>query len=166
MPSATSSTCARWWARSPSATSTRSWTGCSSRYDARWGLRSEMILLSSWRSIEEWDRSKTSQPFRVAADEAGWGRLRRACGGAWGDWADRAPCSSAEPEQFCPVGGAAAARWETTAAKQVCARCAVITECRDYALVTRQPFGVWGGLDEEERRAVLAQGPMAVTAGS
>ena len=82
------------------------------------------------------------------------------------DWSDRAACLSAEPEQFFPVGGAAAASWETTAAKQVCAGCAVITECRGYALATRQPFGVWGGLDEEERRAVLARGPMAVTAGS
>ena len=38
-------------------------------------------------------------------------------------------------------------------AKRVCAGCEVVVECRDYALATRQPFGVWGGLDEEERRA-------------
>jgi WhiB family transcriptional regulator, redox-sensing transcriptional regulator len=72
------------------------------------------------------------------------------------EWSDRASCLSAEPEQFFPVGGAAAAQWETTAAKRVCDRCDVLTACRDYALATRQPFGVWGGLDEEERRALLA----------
>ena len=72
------------------------------------------------------------------------------------EWSDRAACLSSEPEQFFPVGGASAAGWETVAAKQVCAGCSVLVECRDYALATRQPFGVWGGLDEQERRAVLA----------
>jgi WhiB family transcriptional regulator, redox-sensing transcriptional regulator len=73
------------------------------------------------------------------------------------EWSDRAACLSAEPEQFFPVGGAAATRWETAAAKRVCDRCEVLAQCREYALVTRQPFGVWGGLDEEERRALLAR---------
>ena len=35
-----------------------------------------------------------------------------------------------------------------------------LVECRDYALATRQPFGVWGGLDEEQRRAVWAGHPV------
>jgi WhiB family transcriptional regulator, redox-sensing transcriptional regulator len=72
------------------------------------------------------------------------------------EWSDRAACLSAEPEQFFPVGGAGATARETVAAKQVCAGCSVVVECRDYALATRQPFGVWGGWDEEERRAALA----------
>ena len=72
------------------------------------------------------------------------------------EWSDRAACLAAEPEQFFPVGGSAAATWESRTAKQVCAQCDVLVECRDYALETRQPFGVWGGLDEEERRALLA----------
>ena len=72
------------------------------------------------------------------------------------EWSNRAACLSAEPEQFFPVGAAAAATWETAAAKQVCAGCDVLVECRDYALETRQPFGVWGGLDEQERKALLA----------
>jgi len=80
------------------------------------------------------------------------------------DWSDQAACLSAEPEQFFPVGGAAAARFETAAAKQVCGRCAVMAACRDYALATRQPFGVWGGLDEEERRTLLAGPQVAMAA--
>jgi WhiB family redox-sensing transcriptional regulator len=71
------------------------------------------------------------------------------------EWSSRAACLSAEPEQFFPVGGAAAADRESAAAKQVCARCDVLAQCREYALATRQPFGVWGGLDEEERRAIV-----------
>ena len=77
------------------------------------------------------------------------------------EWWDRAACLSSEPEQFFPVGGAAAARWETAAAKRVCGDCGVLAECRDYALATRQPFGVWGGLDEDERRALLAERAVA-----
>mgnify|MGYP002753500384 CR=1 FL=1 len=31
--------------------------------------------------------------------------------------------------------------------------CPVLEECRDHALSTREPYGVWGGMSEEERRA-------------
>ena len=72
------------------------------------------------------------------------------------EWSNRAACLSAEPEQFFPVGAADSATWEAAAAKRVCAGCDVLVECRDYALETRQPFGVWGGMDEIERRALLA----------
>ncbi len=43
----------------------------------------------------------------------------------------------------------------TAAAKQVCTCCPVITICREFALRTHEPFGVWGGLDEDERRMIL-----------
>jgi WhiB family transcriptional regulator, redox-sensing transcriptional regulator len=32
-------------------------------------------------------------------------------------------------------------------AKQVCGRCPVIDRCLEYALETRQRFGIWGGLN-------------------
>ncbi|MDQ1685692.1 MAG: WhiB family transcriptional regulator, redox-sensing transcriptional regulator [Frankiaceae bacterium] len=73
------------------------------------------------------------------------------------EWSSRAACLSAEPEVFFPVGTGGVALDEVSAAKRICAVCAVQPECRDYALRTRQPFGVWGGLDEEERRSVLHQ---------
>ena len=38
------------------------------------------------------------------------------------------------------------------AAKEVCHRCPVMDLCREFALQTREPFGVWGGLAEAERR--------------
>lgn len=41
-------------------------------------------------------------------------------------------------------------------AKRICAECAVRAECLDYALAIREPHGVWGGLNEHERAALLA----------
>lgn len=37
-------------------------------------------------------------------------------------------------------------------AKQICATCPVLRECRDYALTNNEPHGVWGGLSLMERR--------------
>lgn len=42
------------------------------------------------------------------------------------------------------------------AAKAVCARCPLIAQCRDWALATEEPHGVWGGLDEGERKKLRA----------
>jgi WhiB family transcriptional regulator, redox-sensing transcriptional regulator len=40
-------------------------------------------------------------------------------------------------------------------AKAICARCPVRSECLDYALRNREPHGIWGGLNELERKAIL-----------
>ncbi len=40
------------------------------------------------------------------------------------------------------------------AAKAVCAPCPVREVCLYFALTTRQDNGVWGGLDEDQRRRV------------
>jgi WhiB family redox-sensing transcriptional regulator len=81
------------------------------------------------------------------------------------EWSDRAACLSAEPDVFFPVGSAGLAVDDITAAKAICAGCSVLADCRDYALRSRQPFGVWGGLDEEERRAIWAgKAPVPVLA--
>ncbi|HEY7400911.1 MAG TPA: WhiB family transcriptional regulator [Actinomycetota bacterium] len=42
-------------------------------------------------------------------------------------------------------------------AKAVCARCPVRPECLEYALRIREPHGIWGGLNEMERRALVRQ---------
>ena len=42
-------------------------------------------------------------------------------------------------------------------AKAICARCPVRIECLEYALLTREPHGVWGGLNEIERRMLARQ---------
>jgi len=40
--------------------------------------------------------------------------------------------------------------------KQVCAMCPVVLECLERALVLKQPYGVWGGMTEQERREFRA----------
>lgn len=42
-------------------------------------------------------------------------------------------------------------------AKAICAGCAVKKDCLDYALAIREPHGIWGGMNEHERRALLVQ---------
>jgi WhiB family redox-sensing transcriptional regulator len=40
-------------------------------------------------------------------------------------------------------------------AKAICAGCPVQPQCLDHALAIQEPHGIWGGLTENERRAVL-----------
>jgi WhiB family redox-sensing transcriptional regulator len=42
-------------------------------------------------------------------------------------------------------------------AKEICGRCQVIDDCLEYALKTRESHGVWGGMNEQERRALLRE---------
>lgn len=42
-------------------------------------------------------------------------------------------------------------------AKAICVRCPVRDECLEYALRVREIHGIWGGLNEMERRAILRQ---------
>jgi WhiB family redox-sensing transcriptional regulator len=43
------------------------------------------------------------------------------------------------------------------AAKAICRQCPVLEECREYALVVREQHGIWGGMNEYERRQTLAR---------
>jgi WhiB family redox-sensing transcriptional regulator len=47
------------------------------------------------------------------------------------------------------------------AAKSVCARCDVRSECADYAIRAREPYGVWGGLTEEERERIYVRSALS-----
>ncbi|HVM34211.1 MAG TPA: WhiB family transcriptional regulator [Actinomycetota bacterium] len=40
-------------------------------------------------------------------------------------------------------------------ARIVCTSCSVRLECLEYALEAREPYGIWGGLTELERKARL-----------
>ena len=39
----------------------------------------------------------------------------------------------------------------------MCATCPVLNECREHSLAVREPYGVWGGLSEEERAEMLSR---------
>jgi WhiB family redox-sensing transcriptional regulator len=73
------------------------------------------------------------------------------------DWANRAACGGDSPDALF-VSGAAQHR-----AKTVCRGCPVRTECLADALDNRVEFGVWGGLTERERRAVLRKRPQVTS---
>jgi WhiB family redox-sensing transcriptional regulator len=70
------------------------------------------------------------------------------------DWRHRARCRDVDPELFFPVGTTGPAEAQVQAAKAICALCPVREDCLQWALDTAQDAGVWGGLSEEERRAL------------
>ena len=51
--------------------------------------------------------------------------------------------------------GAAERHSREQEAKRICTECGVRAECLDYALTTREAYGIWGGLTELERKARL-----------
>jgi WhiB family transcriptional regulator, redox-sensing transcriptional regulator len=65
----------------------------------------------------------------------------------------RAACRNADPDALF-VQGAAQNR-----AKLICRGCPIRTECLADALDNRTEFGVWGGMTERERRALLRRRP-------
>ncbi len=72
-------------------------------------------------------------------------------------WRDRSICRDTDPDLFFPVGTTGQALLQIERAKEVCGECPVSSECLEYALETNQDSGIWGGLDEEQRRAIRRQ---------
>jgi len=71
----------------------------------------------------------------------------------WNDnWAGQAACRGGSDALF--VKGA-----EQNRAKQICSGCPVKAECLAEALDNRIEWGVWGGMTERERRALLRRKP-------
>ncbi len=74
-------------------------------------------------------------------------------------WQERGSCRHVDPLIFFhPQNerGSARVRRDRTA-KQVCAACSVRLDCADYAVRAREPYGVWGGLSEEERERIYSR---------
>ena len=42
-------------------------------------------------------------------------------------------------------------------AKAICATCSVKKDCLEYAINIREQHGIWGGLNEVERKQLIAQ---------
>ena len=73
------------------------------------------------------------------------------------DWQLSAACRGMDVETFYHPAGE---RWHQkneriTQAKRICRRCPVISQCATWALRTREPYEVWGGLSETERADIL-----------
>src|SRR5882762_8426747 len=69
------------------------------------------------------------------------------------DWRVNAACHGDDPDELFVRGA------EQRKAKLVCVACPVRTECLAEALDNRIEFGVWGGMTERERRALLRRRP-------
>jgi WhiB family redox-sensing transcriptional regulator len=68
------------------------------------------------------------------------------------EWQYEGKCREADPTLFFHPEGerGSARRRRAEAAKAICAACPVIEQCRE-------PYGVWGGLSEEERTDVVSR---------
>lgn len=69
------------------------------------------------------------------------------------DWIARAACRNAAAEDMFVQG---AAQHQATL---ICRGCPVRAECLAVALDSRIEFGVWGGMTERDRRALLRRRP-------
>ena len=69
------------------------------------------------------------------------------------DWTALSACRTSDPDELFVTGAA------QNRAKAVCLGCPVRTECLSDALDNRVEFGVWGGMTERERRALLRRRP-------
>ncbi len=67
-------------------------------------------------------------------------------------WVVFAACRDSDPKIFFPT-----TREEVRQALSVCGSCPVRPECLDYAFEADERFGIWGGLEEKERRKVVRQ---------
>ena len=61
-------------------------------------------------------------------------------------------CAEVDGDLFFPENSKF--KHQITQAKAFCFICTERTECRDYALKANEKDGIWGGLDEEERRVI------------
>ena len=69
------------------------------------------------------------------------------------DWPSMAACRTGDPDALFVQGA------EQNVAKRICRSCPVRYECLADALDNRIEFGVWGGMTERERRALLRRRP-------
>ena len=63
-------------------------------------------------------------------------------------------CEQSDPEAFYPPRGEHASI-QTRLAKVLCEACPVQRECLTYALIAREPYGIWGGMTTEDREKLL-----------
>lgn len=84
---------------------------------------------------------------------------RRPVAEVW-DWQLNGSCRNVADSVFFVPDNATrrTRRQREVEAKAICARCPVRPRCAAYALATREPYGIWGGLTEAERRRLLAIG--------
>jgi len=74
------------------------------------------------------------------------------------DWTDAAACRNSEGSLFYSADSSERKeeRLEREKlAKKICASCGVRDECLTAAISRHESYGIWGGMNEFERRALL-----------
>jgi WhiB family redox-sensing transcriptional regulator len=101
--------------------------------------------------------SELIRPREVVDDMAEISRLPGPEADIW-EWQLQGSCRDADPRLFFhPEGERGPARRERdAAAREICGSCPVLDQCRSHALTVREPYGVWGGLTEDDREAIYA----------
>lgn len=67
---------------------------------------------------------------------------------------DGAECEQL-PEMFFPVGqDMEMLNHEISIAKAICNRCPIKPVCAEYAIISDEPYGIWGGLTPSERNSI------------
>ncbi len=80
------------------------------------------------------------------------------------EWRSQAACLGTDPELFFPAAETGPVHdAQVAAAKTVCGRCPVVAACLTEALA-RIPYGVAGGLTEDERRILRRRDRQTVAA--
>ena len=72
-------------------------------------------------------------------------------------WMREAACIDTPTEMFFPGPG----KDKTKPARAMCAGCPVRLTCLDYAQRNKIEYGIYGGLNETERKALLQPGSAA-----
>ena len=70
-------------------------------------------------------------------------------------WQIKASCRGPHAEMFFPPAHAERKEEKLQRedmAKSICRSCSVRAECLDYAIRIQEPHGIWGGLNEMERK--------------
>jgi len=80
-------------------------------------------------------------------------------------WRNQAACLDEDPELFFPIGNTGPALLQIEEAKAVCRRCEVVEACLKLAIESGKDAGVFGGLSEDERRALKRRTARARRAG-
>jgi WhiB family redox-sensing transcriptional regulator len=105
------------------------------------------LLTTVVSKINSVEATMPQQPLAQVPKDATW------------QWQDHGSCREADEALFFhPPNERGLARIRRDrAAKAVCVRCPVRIECADYAIRSREPYGVWGGLTEEDRERIYAR---------
>jgi WhiB family redox-sensing transcriptional regulator len=73
-------------------------------------------------------------------------------------WQHQAACRGPQATVFFPPSHVERKDEKLTRegrAKAICAECHVRLDCLEYALRIREPHGIWGGLNENERKQLM-----------